>query len=114
RKIIQELEKPTSWDFTHETLEGAVELVQEHHGFNIVIDKAKLKEQSVATNTFDVNVKVNNVSLKSALKLLLDPKKLTYVIENDALKITTNPEGNGKQRLGEKDRKIIQELEELT
>ncbi len=98
-KIVQELDKPTTFDFTDESLDGVRETIMERHGFDIVIDKTKLEEESVATDATDITLKVNEISLKNALKLLLDSKNLTYVIENEVMKITTKTDGILKRPL---------------
>jgi hypothetical protein len=98
-KIVLELDKPTTFDFTDESLDGVRETIMERHGFDIVIDKTKLEEESIATDATDITLKVNEISLKNALKLLLDGKNLTYVIENEVMKITTKTDGILKRPL---------------
>ncbi len=98
-KIVRELDKPTTFDFTDESLEGVRDTIVERHGFDIVIDKVKLEEESVATDATDITLKVSEISLKNALKLLLDSKNLTYVIENEVMKITTKTDGIAKRPL---------------
>ncbi|MDB5335943.1 MAG: domain containing CoxE-like protein [Planctomycetaceae bacterium] len=98
-KIVRELDKPTTFDFTDESLDGVKDTIMERHGFDIVIDKAKLEEESVATDATDITLKVSEISLKNALKLLLDAKNLTYVIENEVMKITTKTDGIAKRPL---------------
>ncbi len=89
QKILRELEMPTTFDFTDETLKGIADTLMQRHGFDIVIDKVRLEENSVATDATDVNLKVSEVSLRSALRLTLRQKNLGYVIEDDVLMITT-------------------------
>ncbi len=96
-KIVSELDKPTTFDFVDESLDGVRDTIMERHGFDIVIDKAKLEEDSIATDATDINLKVSEISLKNALKLLLDGKNLTYFVENEVMKITTKTEGIGKR-----------------
>ncbi|MES2792401.1 MAG: hypothetical protein V4719_22480, partial [Planctomycetota bacterium] len=98
-KIVRELDKPTTFDFVDESLDGVRDTIMERHGFDIVVDKAKLEEDSIATDATDINLKVSDISLKNALKLLLDQKNLTYIIENEVMKITTKTEGIGKRPL---------------
>ena len=98
-KIVRELDKPTTFDFTDESLDGVRDTIMERHGFDIVIDKAKLEEESIATDATDITLKVSEISLKNALKLLLDGKALTYTIENEVMKITTKTEGITKRPL---------------
>ena len=96
-KIVRELDKPTTFDFTDESLEGVKDTIMERHGFDIVIDKVKLEEESIATDATDITLKVSEISLKNALKLVLDGKNLTYVIENEVMKITTKTDGIAKR-----------------
>ncbi len=93
RAIIRDLDEPTSFDFTDESLEGVRVVLMKRHGFDIVIDKEKLEEESVATDATDITLKVQDISLKNALKLILDQKNLRYAIEDNALKITNKPDG---------------------
>ena len=96
-KIVRELDKPTTFDFTDESLDGVKDTIMERHGFDIVIDKVKLEEESIATDATDITLKVSEISLKNALKLVLDGKNLTYVIENEVMKITTKTDGIAKR-----------------
>lgn len=89
QKILRELEMPTTFDFTDETLKGIADTLMQRHGFDIVIDKPRLEENSVAVDATDISVKVSEVSLRSALRLALRQKNLGYVIEDDVLMITT-------------------------
>ncbi len=89
QQIELELEKNTTLDFTDESLDGVRDTIMERHGFNIIIDKVLLEEDSIATDATDINLKVSEIPLRSALKLLLQPKRLTFVIEDSVLKITT-------------------------
>jgi hypothetical protein len=91
QQIELELEKNTSLDFTDESLDGVRDTIMERHGFNIIIEKRLLEEDSVATDATDINLKVSEIPLRSALKLLLQPKGLTFVVEDSVLKITTGP-----------------------
>lgn len=90
-KILAELEKPVTFDFTNESLDGVCKAIMAVHGFDIVIDKVKLEENSVASDATDITLQVSEIKLKNALKLLLDAKNLTFVVENEVLKITTKP-----------------------
>lgn len=88
QEIIRELERPTTMDFTDESLSGVVGTLMERHKFNILIDKVRLDENSVAADANDINLKVSEIPLRSALKLMLRHKNLAFVIEDDVLKIT--------------------------
>jgi hypothetical protein len=87
--IARKLDTPITFDFTDETLNGIQETIMDRHGFDIMFDKTNLEGESIATDAADVTVKVNEIPLRSALRLLLRTKKLAWVIEDDVLKITT-------------------------
>ncbi len=89
KHIVEQLDLPTTFDFTDESLDGVRETVMERHGFDILIERDELEEESIASDAADLTLKVNEVPLRSALKLLLGRKNLAYVIEDDVLKITT-------------------------
>lgn len=88
-KIATELENNTTFMFTDESLTGISETIMERHKLDIVIDQVKLEEESVAMDATDITLKVNEIPLRSALRLLLANKNLAYIVENDVLKITT-------------------------
>lgn len=89
RTIVDELESNTSFDFTDESLQGIRETVMEQHGFDIVIDLTRLEEESIAADATDITLRVNEVPLRSALKLLLDKKHMAFTVEDDVMKFTT-------------------------
>lgn len=87
--ILTRLEEEVTFDFTDESLSGVIETLMERHGFDIIVDKVKLEEESIMMDATDVSLKLHDVPLRSALRLLLRQKNLVYVIENDVLTITT-------------------------
>ncbi len=87
--ILQQLDMPTTFDFTDESLDGVRETIIQRHRFDILIDKVELEEESIALDATDITLKVNEIPLRSALNLLLGGKNLAYVIEDDVMKIIT-------------------------
>ena len=88
-RIISALDETTSLEFTDETLEAVVLRIKERHGFDIIIMKADLEADSITIDDPVYNLSVADITLRNALKLLLDDKQLTYLIENEVMKITT-------------------------
>jgi hypothetical protein len=87
-KLIAALDKPTTVEFIDLPLEDGITFVKEYHEINILLDKVHLTKESVQ---FDqpITLKLADMPLRSVLKLLLEPEKLTYVIEDDIMKVTT-------------------------
>jgi len=94
-KIRRSLDKPTTVDFTETPLEDAISFLKDYHDINIWIDRATLSEDGVALDT-PITLKLAGVSLRSVLKLLLEPSQLTYMIEDEVMKITTATKASDK------------------
>ncbi|HEV3338902.1 MAG TPA: vWA domain-containing protein, partial [Pirellulales bacterium] len=94
-KIRRSLDKPTNVEFSDLALEDAIAYLGEFHGINIWLDKQTLTDEGVALDQ-PVTLKLAQVSLRSVLKLLLEPVQLTYVIENEVMKITTSTKAGEK------------------
>ena len=65
---------------------------QNYTGLNIVLDPKALADEGLS-NASPVSLVVNQVKLKTALKLLLQPLGLTYKLEDDVILITS-PHGD--------------------
>lgn len=87
-KIARALDKPTTVEFLNLPLDDCLTFLKKYHNFNLVIDWTTLADEGVAVEQ-PVTLKLAGVTLRSVLKLMLEPLQLTYVIEQDALKITT-------------------------
>jgi len=94
-KIRRSLDKPTTVDFQETSLEDAIMFLKDYHEINIWIDKAKLSEEGVGLET-TVSLKLAGVSFRSVLKLLLEGSQLTYLIEDEVMKITTATSASDK------------------
>jgi uncharacterized membrane protein YgcG len=94
-KIRRALSQPTTVEFLDLPLEDAITFLKEYHNINIYIDKATLADEGVALDQ-PVTLKLAGVTLRSVLKLLLEPVQLTYVIEDEVMKITTSAKAGEK------------------
>jgi hypothetical protein len=93
--IERKLSAPVNLNFDHVPLRGAVEVVGYAHCMNIYFDNAAMDAAGVDLNQ-SVSLKVEKVALKTALNLLLKQAKLTYVIKDQVVQITTEEEARGR------------------
>ncbi len=94
-KIRFALSKPTTVEFLDLPLEDCITFLKEYHNINIWIDRATLTDEGVALDQ-PITLKLAGVTLRSVLKLLLEPAQLTYVIEDEVMKITTSTKAGEK------------------
>ena len=87
-KIRQELKANTSIDFSLTPLSDVVDYLKDLHGIEIQLDSRSLDDAGVPSDVL-ITRKVKDVSLRSALRLILEALDLTYLIEDDVLLITT-------------------------
>jgi type II secretory pathway component GspD/PulD (secretin) len=98
REIEHKLIMPLTLDFKNTPLRQVVEDLRTWTGINIVLDKRALEEESIPADQ-TVDMKLEGVSLKSALTNVLHQVHLTYVIEDEVLKITTEAHAKGRMVL---------------
>ncbi len=88
--IIKALDDKTSIDFQGTPLSDAMEFLADRHHIPVQFDLAALKEAGLDPSTMQVTMPpLKDVSLKSALKLILSQFNLSYVIKDEILQITT-------------------------
>ena len=75
-------------DFVETPLKDVVEQMATDYGIPIQLDKPALDEVGVNEDQ-PVSVNLHNVSLRSALRLMLKNMQLTYIIQDEVLMITT-------------------------
>jgi len=75
-------------DFTEIPLQEVVTTIQDEYGIPIKIDQIHLEEIGLNSDE-NVNVNLHNISLRSALNLMLRDLQLTYHIQDEVLMITT-------------------------
>ena len=94
-KIRRSLSQPTTVEFLDLPLDDAITFLKEYHNINIYIDKATLTDEGVALDQ-PITLKLAGVTFRSVLKLLLEPVQLTWVIEDEVMKITTSAKAGEK------------------
>ena len=82
------LNEPTVFEFVDTPLKDVTDYLKNRHGIEIQLDNKALGEANIAADT-PITKSLKGVSLRSALKLTLAEKGLTYVIDHEVLLITT-------------------------
>jgi hypothetical protein len=94
-RINRELLKPTELEFTEIPLKEAIDYIKDRHEIEIQFDEKALTEAAVATDT-PITKNLQGISLRSALRLILRPLQLTYVIKDEVLLITSQTEAENQ------------------
>jgi hypothetical protein len=88
RAIREALREPTSLQFVETPLQDVIDYLREKHHIEIQLDKKELESMSIGPDTL-VTRSLRGISLRSALKLMLDEMGLKFVIHNEVLLITS-------------------------
>lgn len=75
-------------EFIDTPLKDAMDFLADAHDITIIIDQVALTDEGIASDE-PLNQVLSGISLRSALKILLEPLGLTYVVEDEVMKITT-------------------------
>ncbi|MBI5758865.1 MAG: hypothetical protein HZA46_10145 [Planctomycetales bacterium] len=87
-KLEQALLQKTQFEFSEVPLNEAVRRLAEQHKLPFRIDEQKLLDEGVQVEQ-PMTMSVSDITLRSALNLLLKPLQLTYVIKAESIVITT-------------------------
>jgi hypothetical protein len=88
------LVEKTDLDVKELPLEEVVRRLRMKHHLQIVFDINALKDAAIDPTALPVSLQVKDISLRSALKLVLSQFNLTYVIQDEVLQITTKDKAN--------------------
>ena len=66
-----------------------IAIIREDYNIPIQFDRQALQDETVDETADTVSIDVSNISLRSALRLMLKELNLTYVIDNEVLMITS-------------------------
>ena len=95
-EIDKKLRTPVSPQFTNAPLSKVMEYLAKLGGVNLYLDPQGLAEEGVTTDT-PVTIDLRQeIMLKSALNLILQPLHLSYVIKDEVLKITSEQMRDGQ------------------
>lgn len=87
-KILATLRDTTEVAFTDTPLEEVLKYLEDLHNVEIWLDNASLASANINSDQ-PMNLQMSGVSLRSVLRLILEPLTLTYIIESEVLKVTT-------------------------
>lgn len=88
-EIERKLKTPVSCKFRNRPLSEVLQELAKLADVNMHLDEKGLEEEGVSSDTPVTIDLTQEISLKSALHLILEPKHLSYVIESEVLKITS-------------------------
>jgi hypothetical protein len=87
-RITAALNDQTTVNFADTPLLDAVQYISRQHEIPIILDVISLEEAGVLTDE-PINLILSGITLRSALKIMLEDLDLTYLIEDEVMKITT-------------------------
>jgi hypothetical protein len=87
-RIAAQLDTQTEIQFSDTPLTDVVVYLADYHGIPIIIDTDALSAEGIAPD-IPITRSLTGVKLRSALKIILQPLQLSYIIEDEVMKITT-------------------------
>lgn len=94
REIQRRLLEPVRLNFTDTPLGKVLEDLGTWQNINIYPDVRAMEEKGISLNR-PVSIKLENVSLKTALHLTLEQAGLVYVVDDEVLRVTTKEHAKG-------------------
>ncbi len=87
-RILAALGEKTETGFVDTPLSEAIGFLSDFHDITIILDEAALTEEGLGTDE-PISLDVAGITLRSALRIMLEPLQLTYIVEDEVMKITT-------------------------
>jgi len=98
-KILEQLNEDTRLEFIETPLTDVLAFLHDQHVIPIQLDEPRLRAAGIATDVL-VTQNLKGITLHNALRLTLSEWRLTYVIRDDALVITTKEEAKRLMQQG--------------
>jgi general secretion pathway protein D len=98
-EIEQKLKTKVQPAYDEQPLTKVIESLSQVAGINIHLDPRGLEQEGVRSDTPVTFNLPNEISLKSALQLILEPLHLTYMIKDEVLKITSEQIRDGDLKI---------------
>lgn len=95
RRISAALDDQTTVNFAELPLVDAIQFLSRTHEIPIILDIISIEEAGLLVDV-PINLVLAGVTLQSALKIMLSDLELTYIIEDEVMKITTIEVANEK------------------
>ncbi|TWT38016.1 hypothetical protein KOR34_29830 [Posidoniimonas corsicana] len=99
RRALDRRLSSSGLDFLDTPLEEVVDFLRNEYEIGIQLDETALDDLGIGTDEH-VTVNLRNISLKSALRLMLKQLELTYVVADEVLLITTEDEAETRLTVG--------------
>ena len=96
REIEVKLERPLTIEFKNVSLRDAVEAIRKETALNISTDDASMSESLINMNSVMVDESLRDLSARNVLNIVLDKARLKFVVEHNAVRITTEKRAQGK------------------
>ncbi len=93
-RIAKALDKKITLKFDKTPLSEVARQIATHAGINLVIDSLGLSDEGVTPDE-KITIDVKDVTLSSALQLILKPLRLAFLIQDEVLKITSETRVQG-------------------
>ncbi len=84
--------------FDNMPLKDVLSQIHKTAKINITIDEPTLEDEKLSLDSVIINEELADISLDSALKVILSKGRLVHIIENDVVTITTQKRTRGKMR----------------
>jgi hypothetical protein len=94
QRIYEALDKKVDMEFIDTELGQAITFISDRYQIPIIPDETRLTEFGVGLDQ-PINLVISGITLRSALKLMLEQHDLTYIIEDEVMKVTTSEYANG-------------------
>jgi len=95
-EIERKLRTPVSLSFRNEPLANVLDHLAQQSAVNLHLDPQGLAEEGVTSDT-PVTIDLRqDIMLKSALNLILEPLRLSFVIKDEVLKVTSEQKQQGE------------------
>lgn len=88
QRIYDALNKQVDIEFIDTELKQALDYLADRYQIPIIPDETRMTEFGVGLDS-QINLVISGITLRSALKLMLEPHTLTYIVEDEVMKITT-------------------------
>ena len=87
-KILAALDEKTELEFVDQPLSDVIDFLKERHGIEIQLDHNAMADENIGSDA-PITKNVKGISLESALDLMLGDLKLTYVVRDEVLLMTS-------------------------
>jgi len=94
KKIYDALNEPITLDLDESSLQDAVDYIRQKADIEVKLDNKALADAAIDASVL-VTFHVKGITLKSALKQMLEDFELTYVVQDETLKITSKEKADG-------------------